>query len=155
MPGIKKSKVAIEVPFDDTVAGLGADEVQTAIENVTALAANSSRGYVLAQYNGNANNGRFLDFFSGISSDDAPLYTDINLKIVTIVAATTGTDATCTIGFYNDTTLLHTLTFNNEKRVIENGATVFTLPADGELKIKIDTGSIIKPHLYFIVQGGA
>jgi hypothetical protein len=79
------------------------------------------------------------------------------LSIYSIVARTTAVNATCTIGFYNDTVLLYTITFAAQKQVIITAippTPIFTLPATGQLKVKVDTGSIAKPHLYITGQGG-
>jgi hypothetical protein len=116
-----------------------------------------SKGFVFCQYNGNANVGRYLEFFSGIDSNIAPIYSTTALNVVEIVSATTSANATCTIGFYNNTTLLYTVTFSAVKRVISTGtpaSPLLTLPATGSLKVKIDSGSINRPHIYFIAQGG-
>ena len=156
----KFGQVAIQIPYDNTDSGLLSEDVKSALDEIHEEAQNASRAYTLAQYNGNANTGRYLEFFSGISSNDAPLYTPGNAEVITIVAATTSNNSTCTIGFYDKTgpgpsgTLLYTLTFSNQKRVITTSSLLFTIPATGELTIKITSGSISKPHLYFIVKGG-
>lgn len=141
------------VEFDNSGSGMMSTDVEAAIKEAYDNASGVSKGFVFCQYNGNAGSGRFLEFFSGIDSDTAPLNTTVDLEIVEIVAATTATNTTCTIGFYNNTTLLYTVTFTAQKQRIVSGTPLFTLPASGNLKIKIDTGSITKPHLYFIAVG--
>jgi hypothetical protein len=155
---ILKAPVASSVPVDDSslpeIAPV--DDVQEALEKLHDLAAGTSKGYVFAYYNGNAITGRFLELFGGIDTDDAPLFTPDALDVITIVSATTQVDATCTIEWIDGVTdtLLHTTTFVDDKRVVESGGTLFTLPASGELKIKIGSGSIQKPHIYFVAKGG-
>ena len=52
--------------------------------------------------------------------------------------------------------LLYTVTFNNNQNVVvDNQTGLFTVPSEGRLAIKIDSGSITKPHLYLIVKGAA
>lgn len=131
--------------------------VQEAIEFTYNLVTSSSRSFTQFSYGGNANTGRYLEFFPAIDTNEAPLYVVNALSVYSIVARTTAVNATCTIGFYNDTTLLHTITFSAVKQVIVTATPptpIFTLPATGQLKVKIDSGSIAKPHLYITGQGG-
>lgn len=150
---IIKSPVASGIPFDPELSGMISSDANSAIIEAYQNAAGTSKGYIFAYFNGNANVGRWFEFFPGIDSNEAPLYTDSTIEIVEIVAATTAISATCTIGFYNLTTLLYTLTFTAEKRRIVSASPIFTLPATGDLKIKVDSGSISKPHLYFVARG--
>lgn len=154
---IKKSPHSDEIPFDPGATNLTETTSGEAIRELYFLTGDSSKGYTFAQYGGNAISGRFLEFFSGINSDDAPLYSPTAIDVTTIVAATTSTSATCTIEFLNiepvTPVVLYTLTFTAEKRVDISGSPLFTLPIDGELAVKVGSGSIVKPHLYFIVKG--
>jgi len=147
------TQVAKSVPFDPTGTLMTSTDVEAGIKEAFQQAAGVSKGYIFAQYTGNAITGRYLEFFSGIDSDSAPLYSSTSLSVIEIVAATTAANATCTIGFYNLTTLLYTLTFSAQQRVILDGGVLFTLPASGQLKIKVDSGSITKPHLYLVARG--
>lgn len=152
------SQVAVNTPFDNSSNGFVADNTQTAIEEVKSLVTESSKAFTFAFYNGNANAQRWLEFFPGIASDEAPIRVIGALSVRAIVARTVSTNATCTIGFYNVTTstLLYTITFSAVKEVVMSAAApgLFTLPAGGSLGIKVDTGSISKPHIYFTGQGG-
>jgi hypothetical protein len=148
-----KLRRAIYEIFDPTGTGLVSVNTEDAIKEIYGLAESASKGFIFAEYNGNANTGRYLEFFNAIDSNEAPLYSDTALEVIEIVAATTATNATCTIGFYNNTTLLYTVTFSAVKRVTLSGLPLFTLPATGSLKVKIDSGSITKPHLYFVARG--
>lgn len=159
---ISKSPVASSIPFDNSIAALNNNpqDLQQAIEELKLEVQDSSRGFTFCQFNGNANTGRFLEFFSGIASNEAPIYTPTALETLTIVARTSAASATCTIGFYDVSpvtpVLLYTLTFTAQKQVVlDDPIGLFTVPAMGSLAIKIDSGSISKPHLYLIVKGGA
>lgn len=161
MTKVYTSPVARTVPFDNSVSILpnNPQEVQTAIEELRNLISDSSRAFTFCFYNGNAGAGRFLEFFPNIGSNEAPLRVIGPLDILSIVARTTATSATCTIQFldYTPTTpvLLYTLTFNNQKEVVlDSTLSLFTVPANGTLVIRIASGSITKPHLYFSGQGG-
>jgi hypothetical protein len=148
-------------PFDNSTNGFTSTEVQSAIEEVFTIAGNATRAFTFSSYGGNANTGRYLEFFSNIASNEAPIEVINALNVITIVCRTSAANATCTIGFYNiqPTTpvLLYTVTFSAVKSVLNNGSIaipLFTLPATGQLAIKIDSGSISKPHIYFTGQGG-
>jgi hypothetical protein len=150
-------QVATSVPFDNSVNGFNSDNVQDAIEEVQAHTFENSKGFIFCSYNGNGNVGRYLEFFSGIDSSIAPLKVIGSLDILTIVTRTTASNATCTIGFYDiatTPTLLYTVTFSKAKEVINTDTILFTLPANGELAIKVDSGSINKPYMYFVARGG-
>jgi hypothetical protein len=154
----KLSPVAKSIPFDNTTNSFLSKDVQSAIEEARDLIADSSKAFTFCYYNGNAGTGRFLEFFPNIGSNEAPIRVVGPLDVLTIVARTTGSNATCTVGFYNYTpvtpVLLYTLTFTAVKEVVISGLPVFTVPANGTLVIRVDSGSITKPHLYFSGQGG-
>lgn len=161
IPGpVYLSPVAKAVPYDNSVSGLAATDVKGAIDELKTLVLSSSKAFTFGQYNGNANAGRYLEFFSGISSEEAPIVVIGPLNVLTIIARTTGVNATCTLGFYDITpvtpVLLYTVTFSAVKQVVLSAVSpgLFTLPAAGALAIKVDSGSIAKPHLYFTGQGG-
>jgi hypothetical protein len=154
---IQKGQVARSTPYDNSTSLIASTNVQDAIDELHDSLEGVSKGFVFCQYNGNANVGRYLEFFAGIDSNIAPIYSTTALNVIEIVSATTSTSATCTIGFYDNTTLLYTVTFSAVKQVISTGtpaSPLFTLPANGSLKVKIDSGSINRPHIYFIAQGG-
>lgn len=160
MSTVQKNDVARSVPFDNSTNGFAATEVQSAIEEVSASSFAASKAFTFASYNGNANSGRYLEFFNGIDSSVAPIRVIGALNVVTIVARSTST-STCTIEYYDiapvTPTLLYTQTFTAASEVVSIGSTsvpLFTVPANGKLAIKIGSGSITKPHLYLTGQGG-
>jgi len=151
-----KLRRAIYEIFDPTGSSLASTNTEDAIKELASTVGTSSRAFTFASYGGNANTGRYLEFFPSIDSNLAPLYSPVALKLLTIVSRGTAS-ATCTIGFYNGATLLYTLTHTASSQVVVNGTPalpIFTLPALGSLSIKVDSGSITKPHLYFVAQGG-
>ncbi len=152
------SQVAKSTPFDNTGSGITATDTQAAILEVNNKIINTSKAFTFAQYNGSAGSGRYLEFFAGIDSSVAPIRVIGQLDIISIVARTTAVNATCTIGFYNRASgsdvLLYTLTFAAQKEAVVTGSPIFVVPPNGQLAIKIASGSITKPHLYFTGQGG-
>ena len=160
MYAIEKSEHSETIPFDNTGSSLTSTLTGPAIRELSAEIDDSSRSFTFASYGGNANAGRYLEIFPGIDTSEAPLLVSNSFKVLHIVSRTTAANATCTIGFYDiqsTPVLLYTTTFSAVKQVVETGTSsvpLFTLPSSGQLAIKIDSGSISKPHLYFTGQGG-
>jgi hypothetical protein len=155
--------VAAAVPFDGTETTSGipvsppfvSTNVRDAIIEAVTKAGEESRSLLLSQYNGNANVGRYLEFFVGISSFDAPLYADAGFDVYAITAATTGTSSNAEIGFFDlnvSTTIpLYTLNMSGLKRKIESGNPIFSISSSGEFAIRITNNSIQKPHLQLVI----
>jgi hypothetical protein len=156
-----KLRRALYEIFDPGTSGMVSTNSEDAIKEANQKADDADRFYVFASYGGNAGVGRYLEVFSNINMLDAPLESPEILSILTIVARTTDAAATCTIGFYNiqpvTPVLLYTVTFSAQKKVTLTAtlaSPLFVLPAGGQLAIKIDSGSIGKPHVYFTAHGG-
>ena len=162
MAGPFTTPVAFSTPFEsepDRSNGFQSKNVQEAIEEALAQAIANDRYLVLAQYNGNANSGRILEFYSGIDSDDAPLHFNGATIVTSIISSTTSTGSNATIGFYDKfadpglTTPLYTLDMNGQKFVeitVPTATPLFSIPSTGELLVKVDSSSIQKPHLQII-----
>lgn len=157
-----RTQAALDTPFEPNrnpgfggvPSELQSDNVQDAIEEAKQDALNNDRFILLTSYNGNANAGRWLEFFPGIDSSIAPILYPATARVIDIVAATTAPNATCTIEFVNIVTnvVLFTLTFTNVKRVNLDGSPtspLFTIPANTQLGIRVGSGSINRPHMYF------
>jgi hypothetical protein len=155
--------VAAAVPFDGTETTDGtpvtppfvSTNTRDAIIEAVTKAGEESRSLLLSQYNGNANTGRYLEFFVGISSSDAPLYTDAGFDVYAITSATTGSSSNAEIGFFDltvsSTVPIYTLTMDNLKRKIVSNGPIFTVGAGGEFAIKVTNNSIQKPHLQLVI----
>ena len=163
------SQVALSTPFipqrnPDFVgnpSNITATNVQDAIEQAQNTALLNYRAITLASYNGNANSGRYLEFFNNIASNEAPILLPDPAKLLTVVIATTATNATCDVSFYNfnvsETTAVYTITMSAEKRKIGNGTLatpLYTFPSNALVVIKVSSGSILSPHLYFHLGSG-
>ena len=70
---IRKGQTALSTPFDPSGSILMSTDTESAIKEVLDAGFDASKAFLLAAYNGNANTGRYLEFFNGISSDDAPI----------------------------------------------------------------------------------
>lgn len=159
---IQKSPVASGIPFDPTGSSLVSTEVNAAIIEVLNASFDSSKGFLLASYGGNANTGRYLEIFPGIASSDAPILVSNAYKGIAIVARTTSVNATCTIRVLDIKTpgspiVLYTLTFTASKQATAFGSPaspLFTSASNAQIAFDIGSGSINSPHLYIIGQGG-
>lgn len=150
------SPVGASIPFDNTGSSLVSVIVDDAIKEIASQAENSSRAFTFCSYTGNANTGRYLEFFPGIDSSVASLFTPVSLKVLTIVSGVIAS-GTFSIGFYGGATLLYSVTHTASKQVVLVGtpaSPLFTIPSNAYLSIKISSGSANKPHLYFVCQGG-
>ena len=150
-----RTQTAFQTPFEsepERLNGFVSKNVQEAIEEGLTKAVSNDRFVILPSYGGNANVGRYLEIWPTLDSLSAPLSVGTSVKCLYIVSNTAAVNATCTIGFYNTvtSTLLHTTTMAAVKQAIETGTSlspIFTLPANGALGIKIDSGSNNKPYL--------
>jgi hypothetical protein len=155
-----RTQRALQTPFDPlrnpgfggVPSPLTSQESQSAIEESLTKAIGNDRILVFSFLNGNAGNGKYLEIYSGIDMFDAPLVATTTLRAKNINARTTSANATCTLGFYDlvpvTPTLLYTLTFTAQKEVSVTGAPdLFVLSIGMKLAIKVDSGSINKPHL--------
>jgi len=145
-----------QTPFESPPSranGFTSTNAQEAIEEALALAVSNDRILLLPSYGGNANTGRYLEFWPTLDSFNSPVDLGTIAKCLYLNFATVSSNATTTIGFYNiqpaTPVLLYTLTFSAVKRVIASGtpsSPLFSLPSNGDLAIKIDSGSINKPY---------
>jgi hypothetical protein len=165
MAGPFTTPVAKSVPFEsepERSNGFSSKDVQEAIEEALALAVSNDRYLIFCQYNGNAGNGRFLEFFEGIDSSVAPVFFNAGTNVLEITVATTAVSSSGRFQFYdviNDpgfTTPLYTLNMQGNKRKTDIGTVsipLFTIPANGALAIvKQGGGSVQKPHMQLILS---
>ena len=154
MGGFATTNVCFSTPFEsdpERPNGFVSKNAQEAIEEALALAVANDRFPLLFSYGGNANNGRYLEFFNNIDSNDAPIFFDSGSKCLAIVGATTSGSSNAKVGFFRDGVLLYEFDFNGNKRVVITGsiaAPIFTLAAMGELSVRVTQGSVLKPHFY-------
>lgn len=136
--------------------GFQSKNAQEAIEEALALAISNDVFLSLAQYNGNANTGRHLEWFVGIDSEDAPLYFPKGTNVITIVAAATSV-SNGVLGFFDNnvssTIPLYTVDYNGNRRVVLEGtalAPLFQVQSQGELEVRVVSGAITKPHIQMV-----
>jgi len=153
--------VSIALPFEPNrspifdgspgPSGIMSENAQDAIEEALALAIANDRFPLLFAYNGNANTGRYLEFFNNIDSNIAPIYLSAAVKCLTIVGQTTAVNSNAKVGFFRDGILLYEFDFANNKRVIVTGTVfvpIFSFAGLAELSIRVTSGSVNRPHFY-------
>lgn len=155
-----RTQDAYDTPFDNTNelainAGIESDNVFDAIIEAKNDALNNDRFLLLCSYNGNANTGRYLEFFNGIDSNNAPILLTASSKCLSIVIASTAIH-TASIGFFNlnvsSVTPVYTASFVAQQRAVFIGTPtlpLFSLPANALLALRITSSSVNRPHVYF------
>lgn len=169
IPPSSRTQEAIDTPFEPNrnpgfggvPSGIESEDVQNAIEEAKRDAIENDRYVVFGSYGGNANVGRYLEFFPGTDSFEAPVFLPVSSKLLGVVTATTAVDATCTIGFFDltvsDVVPVYTITFTAQKRVVNTGTPavpLYVFPVGAQVAVRVTSGSINKPHMYFFVSTG-
>jgi hypothetical protein len=154
---------AIDTPFEPNrnpqwggnvgPSGIDSIETQSAIEEVYGKALANDRFIILASYGGNANTGRYLDFFSSSSSDVSPLYLSVSANLLSVTYQTSSAQSTCAISFFNltvsSTVPVYTLSMTNAKRAQATGTPLASFPAGSNVAIRVTSGSLNTPTLQF------
>lgn len=127
-------------------------EVQSAIEEALDRAISNDRFLVLPNYGGNANTGRYLEFFPAQASDSSPLFLAAAAKILNVVLQTSSANATCNVGIFDlnvsSVTPIYTIVMTAQKRVSYVGTPTSPLgvvAANALLAIRVISGSINTP----------
>lgn len=150
----------MDTPFEPNRNGSEIESlnVQDAIEEVKQDALNNDRFILLCSYNGNANTGRYLEFFSGIDSSIAPIFLSAPAKCITFIFASTA-NSTCSLGIFDlnisSTVPIHTINLNNQTRNSQIGsatAPLFLTGANSRIALRIISGSANRPHVYFTLS---
>jgi len=152
-----RTQDAFQTPFEPNRNGSEIESltVQEAIEEAKQDALNNDRFILLCSYNGNANVGRYLEFFSAIDSSIAPIFLAASAKCLTLVIAATA-NSNGTIGIFNlsvsSTTPVYSISYGNTARVVRVGSAIaplFSLPANSQIALRVTSGSANRPHVYF------
>jgi len=161
MPGPFSSPVAQSVPFEPNrnpqwggnpgPSGITSIDVQSAIEEAKADALANARFLILPNYGGNAKTGRYFEIFPNQGSDISPIFSNTQMRILSIVLQTTDATATCDVGVFDlnvsSVTPVYTIVMTNQKRVVYNGTPLATLNAGCLLGIRVTSGSINQPSM--------
>jgi hypothetical protein len=162
MSGPFTSPVAESTPFEPNrnpqwggnvgPSGLDSEECQSAIEEAYFKALANDRFILLAQYGGNANTGRYLEFFSGSSSINSPIFLAVSANLLSVTYQTVSASSNCTIGFFNitDSTTVPVYELSlSGKRVQAVGSPLAFFPEGSNVAIRVTSGAINTPTLQF------
>lgn len=160
MSGPFTSPVAQSVPFQPNRNGsdIEALNVQDAIEEAKLDAINNDRFILLCSYNGNANTGRYFEFFPGIDSSIAPISLVASARCLSVtVGASSNSNAT--VGFYDlnvsSTTPIYTINMQNQSKRFLVGSPLlplFVSQANANIAVRVVSGSISKPYMFFTLS---
>lgn len=128
------------------------EAVLYAISDIVNVVLNTDRYAVKASYNGKANTGRYLEVFSGQSSDVANFVFPETSFIRTIIVNSTAL-STGIISVYRITDLVNpviSISLSNEDYKRQEYSAFFD--ADEKIAFKVSNGSINKPSMMFWVQ---
>lgn len=157
-----RTQAAIDTPFEPNrnpgYGGVPSDiesqNVQDAIEEAKQDALSNDRFLLLCSYNGNANTGRYLEFFPNIDSNIAPILLAAPSKCLSLVIASTAIH-TASIGFFDlsvsSVTPVYTASFVAQQRVVFTGSPaspLFTLGTNALFAVRITANSVNRPHVY-------
>lgn len=141
-------------PFDPT-GSITSTNVQDAIVEVLSIANSNDRYPIQAKYNGNANNGRYLEVFDGINTSDAPFVVPENSNFVTVTMGSVNSSGAFSMGFFtppNAATPFYTASFvNGVNRLTVTGLSIPLLALD-EIGVRVVSGSRNKPFVRFWLQ---
>ena len=151
-----RTQDAFATPFEPNRNGSNIESltVQEAIEEAKKDALNNDRFLLLCSYNGNANAGRYLEFFSGIDSSIAPILLYAPARCLTLVIASTA-NSNGVVGIFDlnvsSTVPVYTVSYGGTSRVVTIGtplAPIFNLAGNSLLALRITSGSANRPHVY-------
>lgn len=166
MPAPFTTPVALSVPFEPNrnpgYGGVASDiesvNVQDAIEEAKLDALSNDRFILLSTYNGNANTGRHLEFFSGIASNLIPINLFAETKLLTVVFSSSA-NSTATLGFFDlnisSVTPVYTISLAAQNAVTDlanPAAPNAIFSSNARLAIRITAGSVNRPAVYFFLS---
>jgi hypothetical protein len=158
IPFFVRTQSAIQTPFDNSTNGFTATEVQSAIEEAQNNAFLNDRFALWCSYGGNAAN-RYLELFAGINMLEAPFLTSFECKLIGVVIRATAT-TNGTVAWYDLTSSTtvpkYSLGFNNSTYNVANGtffAPLYIFPPGAQIAVRIESTSVLKPHVYFFLSG--
>jgi hypothetical protein len=148
------SNPASAVPYDNTTSGLTATTTQAAIDEVLDALYEVTSYPVQANYNGNANVGRYLEVFPGEDTSTAPILVPTNSTLlhVTIQAAAT-TNGSVTIYNLTTTTNIYVASFSGTAKQTFTNLNLPGINASDELQFIVSGASINKPKIRIWLQG--
>ncbi len=150
MSGPIKSQVAYSTPFDNSTNGFTAIDVQAAIEEIDTTITATLMFAVTAGYNGNATTGKYLEFLTGVGSDEDPyvLPRTARLRYVSIA---TRNNCTGTVSILNNGSSITSVSLSSAQAGSSPELSI-SLAAMDNISVQITSGTMDKPIVYIHIQ---
>ena len=142
-----KSSVARTVPFDNSTNGFGAENVQTAIEEIGS----SSRGPTTCSFDGTASSGRWLEFSANNPSNTVPFILAENCELIAVSIVTSASSATGNVRIYKNGVSAQNITLTAQKKNAISGLSISFAALD-EISVQVTSGSISRPAVYLFIR---
>ena len=151
---VSSTQVARSIPFDNSTNGFSSVEAQSAIEEAKSDAISTSGFAALASTISTVGVGKYLDFYSGLSSDEYPFPIPTSFVLVD-AAIRTPKVSTISIGVYKQvsgvSTLILTLTLSNQTSRDYTNLNI-AVNSDQDLLARVDSGSAEKPRIALFLR---
>lgn len=156
-----RTQSALQTPFDATdaeaiAAGISSTDAFHAICEAKNDAISNDRFFLLSSYGGNANVGRYLEFFPNIDSSIAPIFMAASTRAIQAVLESTAA-STGTVGFFDlnvsSVTPVYSISLTAATRNVQLGTPyLFTFAASAQIALRVTSGSINQPRCYFVLN---
>lgn len=144
------SDVAESVPFDNTSTAFVSDNVQDAIIEAYNIASNASRGPTVVAYDGVANVGRYLEFYSNNPSSTNPFVISEPAQLIAL-SISASVNSTGTVTIYKNGVGVQTLSLAASRTNRIKGLTHLFTDLD-EISASITSGSISRPTVFLFIR---
>ena len=144
------SQVGYSTPFDNDTNGFIAEDVQTAIEEVSNKVSGKPRAIVAFAYNGTANTGKWLETFASIPSDQVP-YVAAEPSVVKALSLVNNGSTTATVTLYRNGVSVQTLSLTAQTYNIVSGLSI-SLAAGQSLSAQVTANNMSKPAFFVSIE---
>lgn len=145
------SPVAKSIPFDNDTNDFVSDDAQDAIEEARDVASSASRGPTVCGFDGNANVGRWLEFYSNNPSNNNPFIVAEASELVAVSIVTSSSSTTGTVTIYLNSSPIQTISLAAQKKNSIKGLAHLFTDLD-ELSVQVTSGSIQRPNIFMFIR---
>ena len=150
MPAPFLTNVAVSTPFNNSINGFVATDVQTAIEEAKSSAEGKVRYNATCGFDGNASSGRYLEFITNISSSLTPFVIAEKSYLKSISIGTNG-NSTTTVTIYKNGVALETIATSGTSKNNKKNLTHILNELDG-ISASVTSGSSSRPMVFLFFQ---
>jgi hypothetical protein len=150
MKRVDITQVAYSTPFDNSMNGFLADDVQEAIEEIDSKVTGKPRAIIAFAYNGTANSGKWLETFASIASNETPFVTAEPAKVKALSLVNFGS-TTATVTLYKNGVSAQTISLAAQTYKTIDSLTIALATGDS-LSAQVTSGSMQKPALFVSIE---